>query len=223
MDIQVSELKEALKKLSSKLLEDYDEFDGTFIQSTTSKSSSSSSLGNSYNNTKRPSPTPVVVPPPPKPIINFNHYGRMDCPKMLERVGVDLGELEAELVRQNRVPINSRTKQNVVEEKFRAVVYLRTTLNKLSSLLYSMYDEKSIKQPEIDVWEISYIKLKEIYMCKVNSDTVEKIYYNLGLPTFKVQAIGRSNESESNICSGVFSNFSDSKKSGKILFILLVY
>jgi hypothetical protein len=187
MDGQEKELKDMLKRMGSSLLEDYDEFDGSFVSSVN----------------KKPQ--------------NDFHYEHLDCANMLEAVCLDLGELEIEIMKQNRLVSNSKTKMSLVEEKFKNLVYSKAALNKINSQLYSMYQEKCIKQIEIDILENSYLKLKEIYMCKLNSDTVEKIYYNMDLPTFK---IGQDNRAEPKLpfSDSVQGIFAASKRSGTLVY-----
>lgn len=229
MDAQVSEMKEMLRKANSKILEEYDEYSGT-LSIVPAKKPPSTPIGPSGHQLQPPSTphqmhqslsTPVLATLQPPPITNSNlivKYASLDCAKMLERVGLDLNEIDAELVRQSRVPINTKTKTSVVEEKFRFVVNARASLVKLSAQLFTMYQEKSMKQAEMDVWENSYVKLKEIYMCKVNSDTVEKIYYELEITSSASKLAGGSADSPANfeldLSNTVFSSFSDSRKSG---------
>lgn len=207
LEVQVNDLKETLKKTNSKILENYDEYDGTFITPSPHRQQRISTSMSSISSTSAPAAPYIQL----KELINVNSYTHLDCAKMLERVGLDLNELECELVRQNRILINSRTKTNLMEEKFRTLVNLKQTIAKLSLHFCSLYDDKCIKQSEIDVWENSYARLKEIYMCKVNSDTVEKIYYNIEIAAFR-----RNNKIENDFASShsVFSSFSDSKKTG---------
>lgn len=235
MDSQVADLRDILRKTSSKILDEYDDYSGTFsVMSTTTG--------------RKPPPTPgsqlpaVVTAVPQQQqqqkqqqqtnnaTNNMNliaKYAHLDCAKMLERTGADLAEMEAEMARQNRVAcISSKTKMSLLEDKFRYVVNARSSLNKLSSQLAVMYADKCIKQAQMDVWENSYVKLKEIYMCKVNSDTVEKIFYNLDLTSSSCVGASSSlsnnstgaaaavSSNELSLANTVFSNFSDSKKSG---------
>lgn len=234
MDVQVSEMRDILRKANSKVLDEYDEFSGTLSVMSTNKkppsTPSSSSQQQFYPSSSSSSSTAAVAVtsniqvPTQRRQDNFqSKYSSLDCAKMLERMSAELSELDSDLVKQNRVAISSKTKLSLLEEKFRYVVNIRTSLGKLSAHLYSMYQEKCIKQVEIDVWENSYVKLKEIHMSKINSDTVEKIFYNIDITSPSSSSSSSSlnsskfpNSSELNLSNTVFSNFSDSRKSGKL-------
>lgn len=230
IDVQVSEMRDILRKANSKVLDEYDEFSGTLSVMSTNKkppstpsSSSQQQFYPSSSNVAVAVTSNIQVPTQTRQDNFHSKYSSLDCAKMLERMSAELSELDSDLVKQNRVAISSKTKLSLLEDKFRYVVNIRTSLGKLSAQLYSMYQEKCIKQVEIDVWENSYIKLKEIHMSKINSDTVEKIFYNIDItsPSSSSSSLSLNsskfpNSSEMNLSNTVFSNFSDSRKSGKL-------
>ncbi len=117
-------------------------------------------------------------------------YANMDCKFMLETMSSELEDIEADINKevqlQKSLPTNNKLNQIEIDEKFKYVDKLKKRLNEFEDYLIYLYDEKKIKQNELDVLENCYVKLKEIYINKTSSETLGKIFYGLPLPTFKL-------------------------------------
>lgn len=103
---------------------------------------------------------------------NFK-YSDFDCRTMLERIGLELNQMDNEL---------AKLKRKFSAERF---CVLKSNLGDLREEMFILYEEKKVQQVDIDLLENSYFKLKEILMFKNSSEILEKIYYNIQLPNLK--------------------------------------
>lgn len=151
-------------------------------------------------------------------------YENMDCRMMLDSLSSDLDDQESEVnneVHWQKLIVNTGGNHKLnkfeVDEKFKHLEKMRAKVNELEDYLVYLYQVKKIKQDELDVLESCYVKLKEIYINKISSETLEKIFYGLPLPSFKLVTNGSGNSSSENsskennyanspLCSLVFHN-----------------
>lgn len=108
-----------------------------------------------------------------KPRHHRYKYSEHDCRSMLQQINAELSQLEPEVSILNR---------KFSEEKFDN---LKKTLTYLREQLVYLYQVKKIEQNDVDILKNCHFKLKEILMYKSCTETLEKIYFNISLPSLK--------------------------------------
>lgn len=114
-------------------------------------------------------------------------YTNLDCRAMLERLNSDLIKLETEIPKLNCV-IDKNTfknKQMIMEDKYRQFDSVRSSILNMEKQLNYFYEEKKVKQNELDILENCHLKLKTILMYKESTETLNKIFFDLPLPATK--------------------------------------
>lgn len=114
-------------------------------------------------------------------------YVNLECRAMLERLQADLVKLELEIPKLNAT-IDKNTfknKQMIMEEKYKHYDALRAAFVNMENQLNYLYEEKKVKQNELDILENCHLKLKTIIMYKESSETLNKIFFDLPLPATK--------------------------------------
>jgi hypothetical protein len=114
-------------------------------------------------------------------------YEHLDCRNMLERLNIDFGKLEAEIPKLNcHIDKNTfKNKQMIMEDKYRQFDALRSKIINMENQMIYFYEEKKVKQNELDILENCHLKLKTILMYKDSSETLNKIFFDLPLPATK--------------------------------------
>jgi hypothetical protein len=132
-------------------------------------------------------------------------YAPMDCRMMLDTFDLDITSQEHEVNKEvqflKTLPTNHKLNLFEVDEKFKHVEKLKKKIYELEDYLIYLYQEKKIKQNELDVLENCYVKLKEIYINKISTETLEKIFYGLPLPSFKLVSNNNNNNNNNNMLS----------------------
>lgn len=124
-------------------------------------------------------------------------YAPMDCRMMLDSFDTDINAQEQEIQKEvqfiKTLPSNHKLNLFEIDEKFKHVEKLKKRIYEIEDYLVYLYQEKKIKQNELDVLENCYVKLKEIYINKISTETLEKIFYGLPLPSFKLVSNNSNN------------------------------
>ena len=122
---------------------------------------------------------------------NFNlkyfKYQSLDCNQLLQATYTDLNDIELELTNFRAAISSTKSKESIskMKEKFESLNGLKEKLERLEYETVNLFQEKKIKHNELDLYENCYFKLKEIHMYKNCPQTLNKIFYNLQLPSIK--------------------------------------
>ena len=119
--------------------------------------------------------------------LKYYKYQNLDCNQLLEATDRDLNQLELELSMFRSTISSTKSKESIakMKEKFEQINEIKSKLERLEYETQHLFHEKRIKPNELDLYENCYFKLKEIHMYKNCPQTLNKIFYNLELPSIK--------------------------------------
>jgi hypothetical protein len=115
-------------------------------------------------------------------------YAQMECRLMIEQMQIDFDQLETSYLKTKKQLNHLRMKkasEDDIEQKHVELDLLIMRFYQLEDQLVQFYNEKKIKQDNLNILENCHFKLKEIYMFKTCSDSVKKIFYDLPLSSLK--------------------------------------
>jgi predicted nuclease with TOPRIM domain len=119
--------------------------------------------------------------------IKYYKYQNLDCNQLLEAIDGDLNRLEFDLTNFRATISSTKSKESIAQmkEKFEQINEMKNKLERLEYEAKHLFHEKRIKPNELDLYENCYFKLKEIHMYKNCPQTLNKIFFNLELPSIK--------------------------------------
>ncbi len=113
-------------------------------------------------------------------------FANMDCKTMLDRAEREVNKHELDLkIMCRQVTLLSKKQKR---ERYEAIETLRKKLADLTEVLMNFYHTKRVKQSDLDLLEFAYIQYKEILIYKQCSDNLNKIFYDIELPSVKITA-----------------------------------
>jgi hypothetical protein len=113
-------------------------------------------------------------------------FANLDCKAMLDRAEREINKHEQELKQISRQTTLLSKKEK--RERYVAIESLREKLSDLTQVLMTFYHSKRVKQSDLDLLEFAYIQYKEILIYKQCSDNLNKIFYEIELPSVKITA-----------------------------------
>ena len=118
-----------------------------------------------------------------------SRYASMECRQMLDEMNRELDKWEHEEVKINRAILALKPKQYMkINEIFIHIERVKSAVWWLDEQLVHLYQEKKVKQNDLDILDNCYLRLKEIHINKMSSEALGKIFYGLPMPTFKLNS-----------------------------------